>query len=84
MAELDNVEALLANHVVSLALAIPEWQWKTLREYLVSLKQSVEFDVDEKARNMYKSTYSFNFVKENYPDLGDSFYYKWIMDLLKK
>jgi hypothetical protein len=84
MAELANVEALLANHVVNLALAIPEWQWKTLREYLVSLKKSAEFDVDEKARNMYKSTYSFSFIKENYHDLGDSFYYKWILDLLKK
>lgn len=84
MAELDNVEALLANQVVSLALTIPEWQWKTLREYLVSLKKSAEFDVDEKARNMYKSSYSFNFVKENYHDLGDSYYYKWIMDLFKK
>jgi hypothetical protein len=84
MAELANVEALFADHVVSLALTIPEWQWKTLREYLVSLKQSAEFDVDEKARNMYKSSYSFNFVKENYHDLDDSYYYKWIIDLFKK
>ena len=84
MAELANVEALFANHAASLAMTITEWQWKTLREYLVSLKKSAEFDVDEKARNMYKSSYSFNFVKENYHDLGDSYYYKWIVDLFKK
>jgi hypothetical protein len=84
MAELAEVEAKLASNVIRLAMTIPEWQWKTLREYLISLKQSAEFDVDEKARNMYKSSYSFNFVKENYHDLDDSYYYKWIIDLFKK
>jgi hypothetical protein len=84
MAELTEVEAELARHITKLALTVPEWQWKTLREYLVSLKHTTEFDVDDKAKAMYKTTYSFDFVKPNYHDLNDSFYYKWIMDLFKK
>ena len=84
MAELAEVEAELARNITKLALTVPEWQWKTLREYLVSLKKATEFDVDEKSKAMYKTTYSFNFVKPDYHDLNDSFYYKWIMDLFKK
>jgi hypothetical protein len=84
MAELAEVEAELARNITKLALTVPEWQWKTLREYLVSLKHTTEFDVDDKAKAMYKTTYSFDFVKPNYHDLNDSFYYKWIMDLFKK
>ena len=84
VAELAEVEAELARNVTKLALTVQEWQWKTLREYLVCLKKSAEFDVDDKAKAMYKTTYSFDFVKPDYHDLNDSFYYKWIMDLFKK
>ncbi len=84
MAELAEVEAELARNITKLALTAPEWQWKTLREYLVSLKHTTEFDVDDKANAMYKTTYSFDFVKPSYHDLNDSFYYKWIVELFKK
>jgi hypothetical protein len=84
MTELAEVEAELTKNVTKLAQTVTEWQWKAVREYLVSLKKEAEFDVDEKAKAMYKTTYSFDFVKPDHHCLSDSFYYKWIMDLFKK
>jgi hypothetical protein len=84
MAELVQVESELASNIVGLALTAPEWQWKTLREYLVSLKASAEFDVEKRVAQLYKSSYSFGFVKETFHELEDGFYYKWIMELFKK
>ena len=83
MAELAEVEAELARNVTKLALTTPEWKWKTLREYLVCLKKTTEFDVDDKAKAMYKTTYSFDFVKPTCSELSDSFYYKWAIDTIK-
>jgi hypothetical protein len=84
MTELAAVEALLGKNVTKLALTLSEWQWKTVREYIVSLKKAAEFDVDEKVRSLANTGYSFDFVKPAFHDLNDSFYYKWIMDLFNK
>ncbi len=83
MAELAEVEAKLANNVTRLALTIPEWQWKTLREHLVSLKKEADLDVEEKTAHLHNSSYSFDFVKDTHHALSDNYYYKWIMDLFK-
>ena len=82
MEELAKVETLMASKVVTLALTAHEWQWKTLREYLVSLKKAAEFDVEERTRSIDRSRYSFDFVKDTNHELSDGYYYKWTMELL--
>ena len=80
--ELANAEAWLTHSAVKLALTVPEWQWKTLREYLIGLKKSTEFNVEERVYKLTNSQHSFDFVKDTYHELNDSFYYKWIMNLI--
>ena len=82
LTELAEVEALLASKVVKLALTVPEWKWKTLREYLVNLKATAEVDIDDRARRMLNNSYSFDFIKPDFSELQDSYYYKWIKDTL--
>jgi hypothetical protein len=82
-AELTEVQALVSSKIVMLAMTLREWQWKTLREYLVSLKNAAEFDIEERTKSLVNSSYSFNFVKEANGELNDCYYYKWIMDLFK-
>jgi hypothetical protein len=84
IAELVKVEAELARNITDLALTIPEWQWKTLREYLISLKKEADFNVEDKVRSLANTSYSFDFVKPTFHALSDSFYYKWIMELFNK
>ena len=83
MAELAEVEALLASNVTRLALTLQEWQWKTMREYLVGLKKLTEVDVDDRTHVLINSSYSFNFIKADDSELQASYYYKYIMDLIK-
>ena len=83
MAELAEVEAMLANKVVTLASTLQEWQWKTVREYLVSLKKEAEFDVENRAHSLANTSYSFDFVKPDFRELSSCFYYKWLKDCLE-
>jgi len=84
IAELAKVEAELARSITDLAQTVPEWKWKTVREYLINLKKEADFNVEDKVQSLVNTSYSFDFVKPTFHDLSDSFYYKWIMDLLNK
>lgn len=84
MVELTEVEALFGKHAVKLALKLEAWQWKTVQEYLTKLAAEVtRWNPDTYIPTVLGTARSINFCKSDYSELNDSFYYKYIMDLIK-
>lgn len=84
VAELAEVEAMLVKYVVKLALTLEAWQWKTVQEYLTKLAAEVSrWTPEQHSPTIIGTARSVNFCKPDCSELNDSFYYKYIMDLIK-
>lgn len=84
MAEFAEVEALLGKYVAKLAMKLPAWQWKTVQEYLAKLAtERARWSPELYAPTVLNSARSINFCKSDCSELGNSYYYKYIMDLIK-
>ena len=65
MSELSEIESILQKEkITEVAFKFSEYDWKQLRAGLLSLATKISnFNPEEFAEGMYKSQYSFNFVK---------------------
>lgn len=87
MKEIDEIETILQkDKLAEVAIKFSEYDWKQLRSGLLSLATKISnFNPDKYAEGMYKSQYSFNFVKPDYNDLTTpSYAYRDIMERFKK
>lgn len=83
VAELAEVERLVSKNITAAALWLSAYQWKTVKEYLVSLHHAAAFDAEAHAKSIVGTSTSFHFIKEDYCGLRDSYYYKWLVDVFK-
>lgn len=84
MAELAEVETQFGKYALKLAIKLPAWQWKTAQEYLKSLAADVvRWSPEQYAPTILNSARSINFCKPDCSELNDSYYYKYLMDLIK-
>ena len=82
MAELAEAEALLSKYAVKLALTLPAWQWKIIREYLSSLAaQQAKFNPELLAPTIFNTARSISFCRPDCAELTDCYYYKYLMDM---
>lgn len=82
-AELKEIEELLSNNIVNLATELSDYQWRTLKEYVVRINDLISYyDPDVKVPALVNTSVSFDFCKHNYSELNDSYYYKYIIDMI--
>ena len=84
--ELDEVEKVFGTRGVELAAKCTEWEWKELRRYLTELiNKLIRFDPNKYPDSIYKTSYSFDFVKSTYGEVAKpSFYYEQIKEIFQK
>ena len=81
--EFAEIETLLGKHAVQLALKIPAWQWKQTQEYLTKLASELSrWHPEAYAPTILNSARSINFCKPDCSELDDSYYYKYLKDLI--
>lgn len=81
--ELIDIEQKLSGKIVKLATTLHDWQWRTLREYIESICTTVvSYDPDVVPQRMKNTAASIKFCMPTNPKLGDSYYYKYIMNEL--
>ena len=65
---------------VAVVLKVDKYEWNDLRQYLLSLEDSVSrYDPEKYPQTILNTARSINFCKADCSGLQDSFYYKWIM-----
>lgn len=84
LAEFAEVEALLGKHAAKMALKLPAWQWKTVQEYLASLAAKMaNYSPELYAPTIVGTARSINFCKPDCSELGNCYYYNYLVDLIK-
>ena len=82
--EFAYIEAQLGKYAAKLAIKLPAWQWKTLQEYLMKLAgEQAKWSPELCAPTILGSARSINFCKPDCSELGNSYYYNYIMDLMQ-
>lgn len=83
-AELTEIEKLMSENAIKLALKLSKWQWATLRDYLGNLVAKLaSYNPELYAHTILNSRTSVDFCKPNCSELNNSYYYNYIMDLVK-
>lgn len=84
MAEFTEIEKLMSENAMKLALKLTKWQWNTLRDYLENLVAMLARHSPELyAHTILNSKTSIDFCKPDSSELRNSYYYNYIMDLIK-
>ena len=83
--ELHELEKLMGDHGVEAAVKFSDYEWKTLKQYLVEIINKVaKYDPDKYPETIFGSVSSFSFVKPNNADLNPTYYYTWIKETFEK
>lgn len=83
--ELIDIEHQLNGKVVHLAKTLPEWQWKTIREYINNIHARViNYDPAVVVPRMKGTVASIEFCRPDNSNLSDSYYYTHIIELINK
>ena len=84
IAEFAEVETMLGKYAAKLAMSLPAWKWKTIQEYLSNLAvKRANFSPELYAPTILGSAQSIKFCKPDCSELGNSYYYNYLMDLIK-
>lgn len=84
MTEFAEIEKLMSENAMKLALKLSKWQWATLRDYLENLVAKLaNYNPELYAPTILNSRTSIDFCKSTCSELGNSYYYNYIMDLIK-
>jgi hypothetical protein len=84
IAELAEIETLFSKYAVQLALKLEAWQWKQTQDYLTKLAAEVaKWSPEQYASTILNSARSVYFCKPDCSELSNSYYYKYLMDLIK-
>ena len=84
MEEFTEIEKLMSENAMKLALKLTKWQWTTLRDYLENLVAKIaNYNPELYAHTILNSRTSVDFCKPNCSELNNSYYYNYIMDLIK-
>ena len=82
--EFEEIEQLLSCYATKLAMKLADWQWKTFKEYLVKLAGlRAQFNPEVFAPTILGNSTSVRFCKPDCSELGNSYYYNYLMDLIK-
>jgi hypothetical protein len=74
---------MINNKAAKLAIRLSEWDWRSLRDYLVHLvKEAEQYNLDNYSAAIYGTSRSIDFCKPNAPILTDSFWYDRIIKLI--
>ena len=83
MDEFAAIESRFNRNATKLAVKLEDWQWKIFKDYLVKLAaEQTKYDPDVYTPTVFGTARSINFCKPDYSELNDSFYYKYLMDLI--
>lgn len=84
IAEFAEVEAMLGKRAAKMATTLPAWKWKTVQEYLKNLAgELAKYSPELFATRILGSAQSINFCKSDCSELDNSYYYNYLMDLIK-
>lgn len=84
--ELNELEKLMGEHTVEAAVKFSEWEWKDVKRYLTGMLDKLNrFNPDKYPATIYRTSYSFDFVKPTYGELSKpAFSYTQIKKLFEK
>ena len=84
VAEFEEIESMLGKYAAKLAMALPAWQWKTIQEYLANLAaKQANFSPELFTPTIIGTARSIDFCKPDCSELNNSYYYNYLMDLIK-
>ena len=84
IAEFAEVETMLGKYAAQLAMKLPTWQWKTVQECLTSLAATqAKFSPELFAPTLVGTARGVIFCGPDCSELGNSYYYNHLMDLIK-
>ena len=82
--EAREIEALLSTNVAKLMLKLPDWQWRTFKDYYTKLVvQQANYNPELYAPTLLNSSRSINFCKPDCTELANSFYYNHLIGLIE-
>lgn len=85
MEELTLIEEAISGNVVKLAQTLREWDWKTIKEYILNITARIKnYDHRVLPQNMVGKVSSIEFCNPSNSNLKDSYYYTHIMELINK
>jgi hypothetical protein len=83
MTEFAEIEKLMSENAMKLALKLSKWQWATLRDYLENLVAKLaNYNPELYASTILNSARSINFCKPDCTELKDSWYYTQLIELI--
>ena len=62
---------------------LSDYEWKTIKQFYTRLVNEVSRYSSDYPK-VLGTSYSIDFCKPNYSALNDSFYYTWIVEIIKK
>lgn len=86
MREMKELETLMGEHAVEAAVKLSDWEWREVKRYLTEMLNKLSrFDPNKYPEHIYKTSYSFDFMKPTYGELAKpTFYYTQIKEILEK
>lgn len=86
MREMAELEKLMGEHAVEAAVKFSEWEWKEVKRYLSEMLNKLNrFNPDKYPEHIYRTSYSFDFMKPTYGELDKpTFYYTQIKETFAK
>ena len=83
--EVDEVDSMIKNNLSKLMMNVSDYEWKYIKQYYNTLlKEASRYSVDNYPKTILGTSHSIDFCKPNYSALNDSFYYRWIVEIIEK
>lgn len=80
-----EVEALISKNLTALACTLREYEWTTIKRYLVELQSQIRrYEPEKYARVLYGTSRSIAFCKPDCQELKDSWYYTSLVEMVNR
>ncbi len=80
-----EVEELISKNLTALALTLREYEWTTIKRYLIELQSQIRrYEPENYARVIYGTSRSLAFCKPTCQELKDSWYYTQLVEMVKR
>lgn len=84
VAEFNAIEQLLNSNASKLAMKLPDWKWKTFKEYSTKLAaEQARYSPELYVPTIIGTARSINFCKPDCSELGNCYYFNYLTDLIK-
>jgi hypothetical protein len=80
-----EVEQLISKNLTALAVTLREYEWTTIKRYLIELQNLIRrYDPEKYPKTLYGTSRSIAFCKPDCQELKDSWYYTSLVEMVNR